>query len=135
MLKFKEYLQAEENTVGRHNDGAGPFNSRTGAIQSSDQDGSEYLEKNRGLPSTDLVVQSLPKQEIKGKILGIFDKKDPCEIRIWTDEGMIIHKIPFDNLKNITGYIDSESSKGKNISLVSQGYVNGLLHIRYGTIS
>ena len=135
MLKFKEYLQAEENTVGFHNDGAGPFNGLTGAIQSSDQTGSEYLEKNRGLPSTDLVVQNLPKQEMKGKILGIFDKKDPCEIRIWTGEKMIIHKIPFDNLKNINGYIDPESSKGKNINLVSQGYVNGLLHIRSGTIS
>jgi hypothetical protein len=140
MLKFKEYLQKEELTVGRHNDGASNFNGRTGYIANTEFTGSEGFEKPRGqqahLAGQDLVMQDLPKETINGKILSMDIKKDPCDIKIWTEKGMIIQKIPYDHLKSfVTGYTTPEDAKGKNISLVCQGHVKGMSHVRSGTIS
>jgi hypothetical protein len=102
--------------------------------------GSEGFEKPRGqqahLPSQDFVIQDLPKETVNGKILGIDDKKDPCEIRIWTNRGMVIQKITHDYLTRfVTGYTNPETAKGKNISLITQGHSKGVPHVRSGTIS
>ena len=139
LLSFKKYF--EMNIPGYHLDGASGHNKgSTGTYLPSEFTGSEGFEKPRGqqahLSGTDLVIPDLPKEEIKGRILGVNDKKDPCEIKIWTNKGMVIHKIPHDHLtKFITGYIDPEKSKGKNISLICQGYVKGVPQVRSGTIS
>jgi len=131
MFKFKEYLQLEELTVGRHNDGA------TGAYLPSEFTGSETFGKSPGhLSSTDLVIQDLPKEEIKGRILKIDIKRDPCIIYIETNKGVAVQKITYDSLKSfVTGYTSPEEAKGKTISLTCQGYSKGIPQVRWGTIS
>jgi hypothetical protein len=131
-LEFRKYL--EMNTIGRHNDGA------TGAYLPSEFTGSETWQKPHGqqthLTSQDLVIQDLPKEEIKGKILDINIKKDPCIIKIETDRGLVIQKIPYDYLKSfVVGYTTPEEAKNKTISLTCQGYSKGVAQVRWGTIS
>jgi len=134
MLKFKEYLQLEELTVGRHNDGA------TGVYLPSEFTGSETWQKPHGqqahLTSQDLVIQGLPKEEIKGRIIEIDTKRDPCIIKIETNRGVAIQKITHDHLKSfIVGYTTPEEAKNKTIALTCQGYSKGIPQVRWGTIS
>jgi hypothetical protein len=137
MLRFKEYLLREENTLGYHNDGASSFNSRTGAYLPSEFTGSETFGKTPGhLSSTDLVIQDLPREMIKGKILKIDIKRDPCVIQIETNRGLAIQKITYDQLKSfVVGYTSPEEARGKNISLICQGHSKGVPQVRWGSIS
>lgn len=91
MIKFKEYIEKriqEQNTVGKHNDGA--THNNAGAYISSDWSGSEqsptmgYLGHPPHLPSLDLVVNmptlDLPTVKRSSKIILIQKNKNPISI-------------------------------------------------------
>jgi hypothetical protein len=139
MLKFKEYLQKEELTVGYHNDGAGPFNTSTGAYASSDQTGSEtFPPRSTHLASTDLVIQGLPNNKIEGKIFKVQHAPNgACTLYLWTPQGgSTRHRIDYESLKKMPGFTRLEDMVKKRISLTTQGHdPHGNLQVRYGQIS
>lgn len=141
MLKFKEYLQKEELTVGTHNDGAGPFNRYTGAYASSDQTGSEtFPARSTRLSSTDLVIQELPSGKIEGRISRVkYGPGGALTISIWSPQGGAqTYRISHQALNNMPGFttVDDMAKKKKKINLITQGHdSHGNLQVRWGQIS
>lgn len=134
MLKFKEFLQREELTVGKHNDYA------TGAIVPSVASGSETLSsRTPGLTSQDMIVQDLPKQTIVGKLWKVtFGTGGACTLHVWTQKGSTSYRVDYEQLKRMVpgfGDIDTLVRNKSVIKLTTQGYdPHGNLQVRWGTI-
>lgn len=125
MIKFKEYVEKrmqEQNTVGKHNDGATSNNS--GAYIGSDWSGSEqsstmgYLGHPPHLPSLDLVVNmpnlGLPTIKRSSKIIMIEKNKNPISIFLSDGTKMFL---TFDEFKRISG---QTPEIGKNLTVIFQ---------------
>lgn len=125
MIKFKEYIEKrmqEQNTVGKHNDGATTNNA--GAYLGSDWTGSEqsptmgYLGHPVHLPSLDLVVNmpslGLPTVKRSSKIILIQKNKNP--ISVFLSDGTKIF-LTLDEFNRING---KKPEVGKNITVTFQ---------------
>ena len=112
-FSFKNFL--EQNTLGYHNDGQGPFQKTEGSYLSSDQTGSEqpdhYLGHSLHLPSLDFTIpEKLPQINKTAKISKIEMNKNP--IQIYLRDGTVLY-LSYYEFKRIKG----QPQVGKTLSV------------------
>jgi hypothetical protein len=126
MIKFRQYIKKrmqEQNTVGKHNDGA--TSSNVGSYIGSDWSGSEqsstmgYLGHPVHLPSLDLVANipnllGLPVVKRSSKIILIKKNENPISLHL--ADGTKIH-MTFDEFNRIKGL---PPEVGRNVTVIFQ---------------